>query len=122
MRSRFLFYSIVLVIGLASAAYAQRSEWPVFKKGEDYSSVRKKLEKAGWTPYRRDDADTYYDDSLDANGKQIRSTYPELNTCSGTGVGYCTFTWLSPRRRPATITTVGGDEFQYSSRSYDAKQ
>jgi hypothetical protein len=90
----------------------------VFKKGEAYMSVRKKLLKAGWKPYRRDDADSYYDDSTDANGKQVRATFPELNRCSGTGVGFCVFKWLSPRKRPAIITTIGGDEYRYYSRDY----
>ena len=118
MRSRFLGCSFFLIIGLTSVAQAQRSEWPVFKKGEAYSTVRKKLIKAGWKPYRRDDADAYYDDISDANGKQVRATFPELNTCSGTGVGYCVFTWMSPRKRPAIITTVGGDEYRYYSRDF----
>ena len=122
MPIRFLCCSFLLTIGLASVGYAQRSEWPVFGKNETYPSIRKKLIKAGWKPNRENDADPYFDDYLDANGKQIRATYPELSTCSGTGVGYCLFTWLSPRKRQGIITTIGGEEFHYFSRTLAGKK
>jgi len=99
---------------LSASVVGQTTSWPRFRKGESYAGVRSKLLRAGWKPYRRNDADPYYDE----NEKELRARYLELNTCSGTGMGYCTFTWRDPKGKRAIITTVGGGEFHYNSRAY----
>src|SRR5262245_42354318 len=115
MLGRHIYLGLVLALFMLSvSAFGQTTSWPPFKKGESYAGVRVKLLKAGWKPYRRNDADAYYDDSQ----KELRMKYLELNTCSGTGMGFCIFTWHSPKGRRATITTAGGDEFQYYGRAY----
>lgn len=108
---------MIATLLLSASVLGQTATWPRFRKGESYASVRTKLLEAGWKPYRRDDTDSYYDE----NEKKLRTKYAELNTCSGTGVGSCVFTWRSPKGKPATIMTVGGDEFRYDSRSFDGR-
>ena len=114
-RSRSYCIATLAAAILSTSVFGQTASWPRFRKGESYARVRIKLIKAGWKPYRREDADPYYDE----NEKALRSKYSELNTCSGTGVGYCTFTWRNRKGKRATISTVGGDEFRYDSRGYD---
>lgn len=97
---------LFLVFAFAALGFAQTG-LPVLKKGESYSSVRKKMLKAGWKPFRSPDADECIDGDSRCAGR------PEMQSCSGTGVGACAFTWKR-RGRLVTILTVGEQGGEYS--------
>lgn len=76
------------------------------KEGELYATARKVLLADGWTPMKNDNVD------LEHNVVKNLG-FIEMDTCSGTGVGYCNFTWWKEPDGPLlTITTVGNDETQ----------
>lgn len=76
---------------LSSATFytglAHSSELPHLKVGEDYTSVRTKMLKAGWKPFHAKDADHCSESGRCAPKR------PEMYTCAGTGAGECMFLW-----------------------------
>src|SRR3954447_16548845 len=70
---------------------------PSIKRGEPYEAARKSLIARGRQPARpadQEDNCSSWDD---------RCKWPETVSCSGTGQGFCTFTW----RRGDTLIQVG---------------
>jgi len=76
---------------------------PHLDKMEPYTYVRAKMIAAGWKPYRAADADTCSDGDKRCEGR------PEMQSCAGTGMANCIFTW-SNGQRYVGITTVGEDD------------
>ena len=75
-------------------------EIPKFEKGEDYKSVREKLIKAGWKPFKSSEADKCYGDD------ERCKDYPEMESCAGTGLGNCRYLWKKDIKT-LRIFTVG---------------
>lgn len=85
---------------------APRSSPPVLPhldKMEPYTYVRAKMIAAGWKPYHAADADTCSDGDKRCKGRS------EMQSCAGTGMANCIFTW-SNGQRFVGITTVGEDD------------
>ncbi|HEX8251327.1 MAG TPA: hypothetical protein VF599_24355 [Pyrinomonadaceae bacterium] len=106
------FGGLVLIIFLLTVAvFAQASGLPRFRKSEGYKSVRAKMIKAGWKPFRAKDADACQ--SGDARCKNR----PEMQSCAGTGLANCRFLWKR-KGKTVVIFTAGenavyqGYEFQ----------
>lgn len=95
---------------LAQGVFAQTG-LPRFKRGENYASVRAKMMKAGWKPFRAPDADKCMEGDERCEGR------PEMQACAGTGKANCKFLWKR-RGKTVAIFTVGepaaydGYEFQ----------
>ena len=92
-----------LILCLAISAqllFAQTTGLPRIKKGESYTSVRKKMIKAGWKPFRSPDADKCSDGDARCQGR------PEMEACAGTGEANCAFLWKR-KGKTVSIFTVG---------------
>jgi hypothetical protein len=106
------FGSLVLIVFLlALTVFAQTGGLPRFRKGENYTSVRAKMIKAGWKPFHAKDADVCQ------SGDERCQNRPEMQSCAGTGLASCRFLW---KRRGKTVviftagenTVYNGYEFQ----------
>ncbi|MBS1796463.1 MAG: hypothetical protein JSS81_21615 [Acidobacteria bacterium] len=90
----------VLCLGavLSFSAMAQTFGLPKLKKGETYRAVRVKMLRAGWKPFHAPDADEC------AAGDKRCEGRPEMERCSGTGVGACRFLWKKGGKTVALLT------------------
>lgn len=84
----------------ASVTVAKSEKLPLFAENEPYSSVRNKMLQAGWQPYHAPDAGTCYKEDERCQGR------PEMETCTGTGLGNCRFLWIKDGEK-ASISTIG---------------
>lgn len=89
-------------------------EMPKFKKGEGYKSVREKLIKAGWIPFKSKEAQECVGDD------ERCKDYPEMEACAGTGLGNCRYLWKKGGKTLAIFTIsdspiYDGQEFVKSS-------
>lgn len=97
----------------------QTDEIPKFKKGDEYKSVREKLIKAGWTPFKSKEADKCLE------GDERCQDFPEMEACAGTGLGNCRYLWKKGSKTLA-IFTIGdspiydGQEFVKSTQQSEA--
>lgn len=73
-------------------------ETPKFKKGEPYKSVREKMIKAGWTPFKSKEAQT-----CDGEDERCKD-FPEMEACAGTGLGNCSYLWKKGGKTLAIYT------------------
>lgn len=85
----------------ATAASADdRSDAALAGEGEQYLRARARILAAGWRPVRGE-----------CSGAGVTpedcNEFPEIDTCSGTGVGYCGMAFSKPGQCLA-ITTIGG--------------
>lgn len=97
--------TIVLFLCLAifvQGLFAQTNGLPRFKKGESYTSVRKKMIKVGWKPFRSPNADKCSKGDTRCQGR------PEMESCAGTGEANCAFLWKR-KGKTVSIYTVGED-------------
>lgn len=76
----------------------QADEIPKFKEGEAYKSVREKLIKAGWTPFKSKEADKCLE------GDERCQDFPEMQSCVGTGLGNCRYLWKKNNKTLAIFT------------------
>lgn len=76
----------------------QPDEMPGFKKGEAYKSIREKLIKAGWIPFKSKEADKCYE------GDERCQDFPEMESCAGTGLGNCRYLWKKGNKTLAIFT------------------
>lgn len=83
---------------LTFAVFAQKNNLPPLKKGESYKSVRAKMIKAGWKPYHSPDADEC------AAGDKRCENRPEMESCSGTGLAFCSFLWKRDKKTVRIVT------------------
>lgn len=96
-----------MVFLLTPTVFAQTGRLPHFKKGENYASVRIKMLKAGWKPYRSPKADKC------AKGDKRCENRPEMEACAGTGFAPCSFLWKR-KGKTVRILTVGEDNAGYN--------
>lgn len=75
---------------------------PTFKQGEPYASIRNKMLQAGWQPFHSPDADACYKEDERCQGR------PEMESCTGTGLGNCRFLWIRNGEKTG-ICTIGDD-------------
>lgn len=94
-----LVFTIATIFVLALSTIAQTAT-PRFKKGESYKSVRIKMIKAGWSPFRSPDADACGEGDKRCLGR------PEMYSCAGTGMANCSFVWKKGSKF-LMILTVG---------------
>lgn len=77
------------------------------KEGKLYATTRKVLMATGWKPvFKYRNLSEY--DREDNVVKNLH--FYEMESCSGTGVGYCNFIFKGKDGKILTITTVGNDE------------
>ena len=85
-------------------------EMPKFAKGDPYKSVREKLIKAGWTPFKSKEA-------VECRGDDERCVgFPEMEACAGTGLGNCRYLWKKGGRTLAIFTI--GDSPVYDGQDF----
>ncbi|SOZ73845.1 hypothetical protein CBM2626_U60006 [Cupriavidus taiwanensis] len=102
---------------LCSLISAPRSSPPVLPhldKIEPYTYVRAKMIAAGWKPYHAADADICSDGDKRCEGRS------EMQSCAGTGMANCIFTW-SNGQRFVGITSVGEDDPVVDGAKEDAR-
>jgi len=74
---------------------------PPLRLGEDYMLARSRLEARGWRPrLRRALAECSV-----WPGDRRCARFPELASCSPTGLGLCRFEWLAPDGRSHAVIT-----------------
>ncbi len=78
---------------------------PPLRPGQTYGEARIALRTAGWQPRRRA-ASVVCSAVLLVRRCHL---YPELQSCSQTGPGFCRFEWTSPLGVPLAVITMGGD-------------
>lgn len=88
----------------------QTDEMPKFKKGDAYKSVREKLIKAGWTPFKSKEADKCLE------GDERCQDFPEMEACAGTGLGNCRYLWKKGSKTLAIFTV--GDSPVYDGQEF----
>lgn len=69
--------------------------------------ARRALIRSGWTPVPGDPAN---DDSFGREAELRKRGVPEVEGCSGTGFGYCSFTYKGPGGK-LSVTTMGDGDF-----------
>ena len=78
----------------------ENAKLPTFIENESYSSVRNKMIAAGWQPFHASDAGTCLKEDERCEGR------PEMESCTGTGLGNCRFLWIKNGEK-ASISTIG---------------
>jgi hypothetical protein len=63
------------------------------------------LLKAGWTYPSKEEVDECLGGLMDRRCY----LFPEIGSCSTTGLGLCRFNWLSPTGKRFAVITQGGD-------------
>ncbi|MBT9549581.1 MAG: hypothetical protein IV088_01925 [Hydrogenophaga sp.] len=81
---------------------------PPFARGESYAQVRVVLMRDGWQPLISEDADKCMEDDSRCQGR------PEMQSCSGSGLAMCRFTWQREGQRLA-VCTAGENEAKFYS-------
>jgi hypothetical protein len=100
VRSTFICATIFVLTlaALTLPSHALSFKLPKLKAGEDYSSVRSKMLSDGWVPFHSKDADNCAEFDRRCKGR------PEVEACSGTGLGYCKFLWKKGKKIIALCT------------------
>ncbi|MEC5383714.1 hypothetical protein VSX64_23480 [Aurantimonas sp. C2-6-R+9] len=71
------------------------------RDGDPYSSARRALGAAGWTPARG---------GQDCGGREdVCTAYQETEACSGTGLGFCSFVFTDGSGITLRVVTTGED-------------
>ena len=73
--------------------------------GLPYGKARVMLLKAGWTY----GSNSGVDECLGSLMDRRCYLFPEIGSCSTTGLGLCRFNWLSPAGKRFAIITQAGD-------------
>lgn len=74
---------------------------PMLRQDNPYAEVRQALINAGWQPV----SDSYLSPS--DRDRADRSGYPELEACSGTGLGFCSFIFSADDGQKLRVITAG---------------
>lgn len=98
MRCLLCAVSLALSATMAFAATAT----PKFAKGTPYKTARATLLARGWSPVKPATAD------CEPGREDVCASYPETQSCAGTGLGICTFDFRSPSGALIEIVTHGG--------------
>lgn len=107
------FSAFILAISIfGQTAFAQNTGLPKLKKGEGYEKVRAKMLKAGWKPFKAKDADICLKGDSRCEGR------PEMQSCSGTGLGFCRFVWKR-KAKTVVIFTVGEEGGSYHGFAFE---
>lgn len=77
---------------------------PILHQDKPYAEVRSVLIEAGWQPIAQSHSSSYDRNISDELG------YEELVTCSGTGLGWCSFAFSAPNGQELGVNTFGGQE------------
>lgn len=94
--------AIILALAMVLSGAAMAAEkLPSFPKNTDYREARRSLLGLGYTPVKMPDADAC------SKGDGRCEGYPEMTSCSGTGLGHCLFTWRSKGDMLIEVITVG---------------
>lgn len=84
----------------ATEKTAKSNHLPNMQENESYTSIRQKMLQAGWQPFHSPDADTCYKEDERCQGR------PEMESCTGTGLGNCRFLWIKNGEKTG-ICTIG---------------
>lgn len=109
-----LFFSILLLVFSATSLLTAQSSVLSkkvklsLKEGKSYATARKVLSANGWKPVDNRDLPEF--DREHNVVKNLR--FYEMESCSGTGVGYCNFIFKNKNGKTLTVTTVENDETQ----------
>ena len=100
---------VAVLLAMAGAvvggAVAPSAKGGPLEVGQAYGLLRQQLLAAGWTPFRTEPSPGCDDGLADRRCR----LFPELGSCSHTGLGLCRFDWRSPQGRPMAVITAGGD-------------
>lgn len=93
--------ALASLLALTTAATAAE-RLPTFPPGTPYASVRNTLLALGWRPITLPDADRCGRTDERCQGR------PEMQSCAGTGMANCLFTWKR-NNTVIGVSTVGED-------------
>lgn len=80
---------------------------PMLRQDSPYAEVRQALINAGWQPV------THSYLSPSDRDRAERSGYPELQACSGTGLGFCSFIFSAANGQKLRVITAGQNSTLY---------
>ncbi|MGK7941715.1 MAG: hypothetical protein AB4062_16510 [Crocosphaera sp.] len=82
---------------------------PSFYQGMPYDEAREKMLELGWqVPLINNSQDCQF-------MAEICQNYPEVEACSGTGLGFCLFIFIDSNGKRFKITTAGRDPLEVVS-------
>lgn len=105
MRSPATVSLLSLLAALCLQAGDPQAQGPPIQVGQSYTRARRSLLAAGWRSVARKDPRQCSGDLPDRRC----SLYPELASCSHTGLGLCRFQWRAPDRRSYAVITRDGN-------------
>ncbi len=85
---------------------SHRRPVPPFARNESYAQVRVVLMRDGWQPVISKDADQCMEGDTRCEGR------PEMQTCSGSGLAMCRFSWQRDGQQ-LTICTTGEEQAMF---------
>jgi hypothetical protein len=108
MKSQFLSIVTIIATVLLSHSVLAQEVPRTLKQGMSYAQARKTLINAGWqavalSPNR---------DRFGAMDDIIKLGYNEVESCSGTGMGFCRFTFTDANGRKLVVVTINNQRGQ----------
>lgn len=100
------------VVAFATAISAHAAErLPTFPKRTDYAEARASLRSLGWTPVSQGQrcTDTGCYDRCSIGFEDRCKSYPEAETCRGTGLAQCDMVWRKDGQLIEVQTIGEGD-------------
>lgn len=104
---------MAFLVAFSGSAYAQLCDLPDLAKGQDYNEARKVIIDAGFSPHtdnweshcHPEQRDTDYMSTVQ---EFVCPDFPEVESCTGTGMGYCSMQFVSDKDNLLRVTTRGG--------------
>lgn len=114
MKKTIILYFVALLLVFSAPGWLTAQSSVLSKKvklslktGKSYATARKVLSASGWKP-----VNNYRNLSkIDRAHNVVKNLrFYEMQSCSGTGVGYCNFIFKNKNGKTLTVTTVSNDE------------
>jgi hypothetical protein len=120
MQMKKIFKLLIIIMSFWGSAFA--GDMPIrIKQGMLYTKAREILINDGWQTvtahttgngmpicYRTKDMDPYTDPEYKQFNDSEECNYPEVDDCSGTGMGFCKMNFYDGERTYLTVVTDGG--------------
>jgi hypothetical protein len=91
--------------GILSLSYPGFASTPIpLKQGMNYSNARQQLLNAGW----QTKATRWQEKDCDGSSLLPGCKFPEVQGCSGSGLGFCLFNWIEINANRLSVTTTTG--------------
>jgi hypothetical protein len=109
VRARTRIAGLLVILALLAPAAAWSKQQVTLPIGSNYLPMRRAMIAAGYRAYRvapRGASDSFVNQPAVGTGS-LRSVYPELASCNGTGWNFCTFIFKRGKSDIVEIVTTG---------------